>query len=194
MVRGLLAAASSSSGSEVPRAAADAPMMALPCAAPLPGQEELGASLGNSQLPIVKKPKALVNKRESKIKMANDKITDVDVLIQEMTGYEQMCHGSIRPIKASCQTKASWCIIPCRFVLFSPSNLDITVSRPSAVKDAYAGELKGHVTGLQLKIQLLQKELDEGDSSKLQDSLDDLQQGITDYMQAEGGIKKLTVS
>ena len=62
------------------------------------------------------------------------------------------------------------------------------------MKDAYAGELKGHVTGLQLKIQLLQKELDEGDGSKLQDSLDDLQQGITDYMQAEGGIKKLIVS
>ena len=62
------------------------------------------------------------------------------------------------------------------------------------MKDAYTGELKVHVEGLKLKIQTTQHELDAGDGSKLQDSLDDLVQGITDYMQASGGIRKLIVS
>ena len=62
------------------------------------------------------------------------------------------------------------------------------------MKDAYAAELKGHVEGLQLKIKTLQHEIDEGDGSKLQDNLDELVQGITDYMQASGGIRKLIVS
>ena len=101
MVRGLLAAAGASSsgsagaaGAAAPRA--NAPMMALPSSTPLPGQEELGASLGNSQLPIVKKPKALVRKCENKIKAGNEKIQDMDVLIDEMKEYEQMCHDSTR--------------------------------------------------------------------------------------------------
>ena len=73
-------------------------------------------------------------------------------------------------------------------------NIDITVSRPAAVKDAYTAELTGHVEGLKLKIKTLQLEIDEGDGSKLQDNLDELVQGITDYMQASGGIRKLIVS
>ncbi|CAE7556716.1 Kcnh2 [Symbiodinium sp. CCMP2592] len=151
MVRGLLAAASASSGSAAAApapTAGGAPMMALPCPTPLPGQEELGASLGSTQLPIVKKPKALVNKCENKIKTGNEKIADMDVLMEEMKEYEQM---------------------------------------PAAVKDAYTVELKAHVEGLELKIKTLQHELDEGDGSKLQDHLDELGQGISDYMQASGG-------
>ena len=89
MVRGLLAAAGAGSGSAAPKAA-DAPLMALPCGTPLPGQEELGASLGSTQLPIVKKPKALVNTCENKIQVGTEKITDVGVLIDEMQGYDQM--------------------------------------------------------------------------------------------------------
>ena len=110
MVRGLLAAAGSSSGAAAPRSA-DAPMMALPSATPLPGQEELGASLGTTQLPFSKKPKALVNKCENKIKVANEKIDDMDTLIEEMQGNDQMCHGSTNyktpslSAKASCEPK-----------------------------------------------------------------------------------------